>query len=181
MKTVYISLGSNVGEREKHLTASIEALAGHGIRVVQRSSIYETEPVDFERQGWFLNCVAECETDLMPRQLLHALQGIERAMGRRRMVVRGPRVIDLDILLFELSVVHTPELEVPHPRMAERRFVLVPLAEIAPEARHPIANRTIAELLAGTTDRSTVRLWKRGDGSKQGNLHEQKPEARRNG
>ncbi|HKW87641.1 MAG TPA: 2-amino-4-hydroxy-6-hydroxymethyldihydropteridine diphosphokinase [Candidatus Acidoferrales bacterium] len=166
MKTVYLSLGSNVGEREKHLAAAMEALGERGIRVTRRSSIYETEPVDFEKQGWFLNCVVEAETELMPRQLLHALEEIESGMGRRRRVRRGPRVIDLDILLFGSSVIHTPELEVPHARMMERRFVLVPLAEIAPTMRHPAVKKTIAELLADTPDRSAVHLWQEHQRSK---------------
>jgi 2-amino-4-hydroxy-6-hydroxymethyldihydropteridine diphosphokinase len=165
MKQIHISLGSNIGDREKNLTVAIEALVARGIQITRRSSIYSTEPVDFGEQGWFLNCVVEAETEFMPRQLLHVLQEIERSMGRRRLVRRGPRVIDLDILLFGSSVIHSPELEVPHPRMAERRFVLVPLAEIAPEARHPIANKTIRELLGETKDQSAVQLrrmdWKR--------------------
>lgn len=160
MKTVYLSLGSNVGGRKEHLTAAIAALESHGIRVTRQSSIYLTEPVDFEAQNWFLNCVIEAETDLMPRQLLCAIRQIENQIGRRRLVRSGPRVIDLDILLWGSSVIRTQELEVPHPRMAERRFVLVPLAEIAPTARHPVENKTVAELLAATADRSAVRPWK---------------------
>ncbi len=160
MKTVYLSLGSNVGDREKHLAAAIAALGTHGIRMTRQSSVYLTEPVDFEAQNWFLNCVVEADTDLMPRQLLRAIRQIENEIGRRRLVRSGPRVIDLDILLCGSSVIRTPELEVPHPRMAERRFVLVPLAEIAPAARHPVENKTVEELLAATADRSAVRVLK---------------------
>lgn len=160
MKTVYLSLGSNVGDREQHLAAAIEALGAHGIRVTRQSSIYATEPVDIETQSWFLNCAVEAETDLMPRQLLRAIRQIENEIGRRRLVRSGPRVIDLDILLCGSSIIRAAELEVPHPRMAERRFVLVPLTEIAPTVRHPLKNKTIAELFAETSDRSAVRVWK---------------------
>ncbi|MGH9711298.1 MAG: 2-amino-4-hydroxy-6-hydroxymethyldihydropteridine diphosphokinase [Candidatus Acidiferrales bacterium] len=160
MKTVYLSLGSNVGDREKHLAAAIDALGAHGIRITRQSSIYATEPVDFETQSWFLNCVVEAATDLMPRQLLRAIRQIENQIGRRRLVRSGPRVIDLDILLCGSSIIRTPELEVPHPRMADRRFVLAPLTEIASTVRHPVKNKTIAELLGETSDRSAVRIWK---------------------
>jgi 2-amino-4-hydroxy-6-hydroxymethyldihydropteridine diphosphokinase len=159
MKRIYLSLGSNIGDREQNIARAIEGLAGCGVRVARRSSLYATEPVGFRAQGWFLNCVVEGETDRMPRQLLHALRELERFIGRRRMVSRGPRGIDLDILFFGSSMVRAPDLEIPHPRIAERRFVLVPLCELAPVLHHPVLKRTIAELLAATSDRSQVRRW----------------------
>ncbi|MGB6484390.1 MAG: 2-amino-4-hydroxy-6-hydroxymethyldihydropteridine diphosphokinase [Candidatus Acidiferrales bacterium] len=162
MKTAYISLGSNVGDREQQIAAAIQALGARGIRILQQSSIYSTEPVDVAAQSWFLNCVLEVETDLMPRQLLRTFQEIENELGRKHTVRRGPRVIDLDILLYGSSVIHTQELEVPHPRMSQRRFVLVPLAEIAPALRHPVENKSIEELLAETEDRSVVHRCKAG-------------------
>lgn len=162
-KTIYLSLGSNVGDRAVQIARAVEALAEAGVRVARRSSLYATEPVDFETQSWFLNCVLEAQTELMPRQLLRVLQEVERALGRRKTVRRGPRAIDIDLLVYGSSVVRASELEVPHPRMTERRFVLVPLAEIAPALRHPILHKTIAELLAETPDRSRVRRW-RGPG-----------------
>jgi len=162
MKTAFISIGSNVGDREQQIAAAVQGLAARGIRVKKQSSIYSTEPVDVETQGWFLNCVVEVETDLMPRQLLRALQQIENELGRHRLVRRGPRVIDLDILLYSLSVVRAPELEIPHPRLIHRRFMLVPLAEIAPALRHPVENKSIEELLAETEDRSVVNRCKSG-------------------
>jgi 2-amino-4-hydroxy-6-hydroxymethyldihydropteridine diphosphokinase len=160
MKTVYLSLGSNVGNRAENIAHAAEALAANDVHAMRRSSLYATEPVDVPTQGWFLNCVVEAETELMPRQLLHAIQQIEREMGRRRLVPRGPRIIDIDILLYGSSVIRTAELEVPHPRIAARQFVLVPLEELAPALRHPVLNKTIAELLADTVDVSQVRRWR---------------------
>lgn len=164
MKTIYLSLGSNVGDRAANIARAIESLTSAGVRVTRQSSLYETEPVDVRGGGWFLNCVVEAETDLMPKQLMHTLLEIERSLGRRRLPgaqaphgLKEPRTIDIDILLFGSSIVRMPELEIPHPRMAERRFVLVPFAEIAPSTRHPVLKQTIAELLAETPDRSQVR------------------------
>jgi 2-amino-4-hydroxy-6-hydroxymethyldihydropteridine diphosphokinase len=155
---IYLSLGSNLGDRAANLNTAIEALPEAGVRVLRRSSLYETEPVDFLDQPWFLNCVVEGETALRPEQLLFALQGIERQMGSRKLVARGPRILDLDILFYGRSVIHTEEIDIPHPRLAERRFVLVPLAELAPSFQHPVGHATITELLAATKDTSIVRV-----------------------
>jgi 2-amino-4-hydroxy-6-hydroxymethyldihydropteridine diphosphokinase len=130
-----------------------------GIRVSRQSSFYVTEPVDAPGQAWFLNAVVEAETSLLPLQLLHALLRIERKWGRRRITSHGPRTIDLDILFYGSSVIRSKELQVPHPRLSERRFVLVPLAQIAPEFRHPVVHKSVTQLLAETPDRSEVRLW----------------------
>jgi 2-amino-4-hydroxy-6-hydroxymethyldihydropteridine diphosphokinase len=144
-KTVYLSLGSNLGDREANLREAIARLAELG-EVTAVSSYYETEPVDFLAQPWFLNCAVALSTEKMPRQFLGALQKIEQGMGRRRAQLKGPRVIDLDILLFGSSLVETAQLTIPHAAMHERRFVLEPLAEIAPDARHPVFKRTVREL-----------------------------------
>lgn len=145
-KTAYLSLGSNIGDREANLRAAIEKLKELG-EIVAMSALYETEPVDFTAQPWFLNCAVAVRTELMPKLFLAKVQAIEQQMGRRRIQPKGPRNIDIDILLFGNSVVSSAELQVPHPAMHERRFVLEPLAEIAPEVRHPVLKKTMRELL----------------------------------
>jgi 2-amino-4-hydroxy-6-hydroxymethyldihydropteridine diphosphokinase len=144
-KRVYLSLGSNIGDRAANLRSAIEELSQFG-KVAAVSSFYETEPVEVTRQPWFLNCAVALETKETPAQLLRALLEIERTMGRLRTQQKGPRKIDIDILLFGDSSVNTATLSIPHPAMHERRFVLEPLAEIAPNARHPLLNKTVREL-----------------------------------
>ncbi len=155
---IYLSLGSNLGDRAAKIASGIAALGAAGIRVLRQSSLYETEPVDFFTQNWFLNNVVEAETQLLPQRLLQELQRIELTLGSLKQIRRGPRRLDMDILFYGNSVIRTAELDVPHPRLADRRFVLVPLAELAPQLAHPVLHRTVAELLAGTKDTSRVRL-----------------------
>jgi 2-amino-4-hydroxy-6-hydroxymethyldihydropteridine diphosphokinase len=153
---VYLSLGSNVGDRENHLRDAIARLETKG-RIVSVSSLYETEPVEFTDQAWFLNYAVILETTDAPEQLMTAILHIEREMGRQRIQRKGPRTIDIDVLLFGDTIVDSPALTIPHPAMHQRRFVLQPLAEIAPEVRHPVLKKTVRELLDGLPVGQIVR------------------------
>lgn len=157
-QNVYLSLGSNVGDRARNLQDAIVALGKLSVQVERVSSVYETEPVDYLDQPWFLNCVVQAETELPALELLRALRGIESQMGSKKLIAKGPRLIDIDILLYGSEVIDTPELQVPHPRMHLRRFVLQPLAEIAPDVQHPVSHLSISDLLAHTSDKSGVRV-----------------------
>jgi 2-amino-4-hydroxy-6-hydroxymethyldihydropteridine diphosphokinase len=151
-----LSLGSNIEDRRGHLTNAIARLAGVG-KVRKVSSFYETEPVEFTDQAWFLNCAVCLETLDLSDQLMAALLDIEQQMGRRRVQNKGPRIIDIDILLFDDLVIDSPVVTIPHPAMAGRRFVLEPMAEIAPDARHPLLAKTVKELLSALPEGQTVR------------------------
>ncbi len=158
----YIGLGSNLGDRAGNLLLAVRGMMNASLAVVRLSSIYETEPMDVREQPAFLNMVAELAVNPLPppEQLLARLLRIEYALGRRRDVRRGPRTIDLDLLLYGTEQRATPFLTLPHPRLHRRRFVLTPLAEIAPYLVHPTLQRTFGELLAETPAEPEVRLWR---------------------
>lgn len=158
MKTAFLALGSNVGDREANLREAVEHLETGEIHVLRRSSLYETAPQELLDQPSFLNAVVQVETGLFPMQLLARVREIERGMGRRRVTPKGPRNIDIDILFYGRSVIAAAELHVPHPRIAQRRFVLEPLAEIAPDFRHPLTGKTAHEMLNALEPQGVRRL-----------------------
>jgi 2-amino-4-hydroxy-6-hydroxymethyldihydropteridine diphosphokinase len=163
---VYLSLGSNLGDRAANLRAAIERLTeiGHSVHA---SSFYETEPVDVPNQPWFMNCVIALQTDLAPKAVLTFALRIEEEMGRLRTRDKGPRSIDIDILLFDDEVVEQPGLHIPHPAMHHRRFVLEPLVEIAPETFHPVLKKDARQLLAALPEGQAVRKVAAGKSTEQ--------------
>ena len=145
--TAYVALGSNLGDKEANLRKALELLQERGVEIVKTSTFISTEPYGVTDQPQFLNGVCEVRTSLEPLELLHTLLDIEQEMGRVRLRHWGERNIDLDLLLYEDVVMDTPQLKLPHPDMQNRDFVLLPLAEIAPELVHPTLQKTISELV----------------------------------
>ena len=160
--TAYVSLGSNLGDRAGNLLLGIRGILSAGHEVTRLSQIYETEPMETFPQPNFLNMVAELKvaSGLEPGELLEQLLEIEQLLGRTRDSIKGPRTIDLDLLLYGNQVIDNQRLTLPHPQLHRRRFVIVPLAELCPSLEHPVIHRTIAELLEETSDRSEVKLWR---------------------
>ena len=156
---VFVALGTNLGDRERNLARGVAGLAERGVRVARASSVYETEPVGGPAQGAYLNAVVQADTALDAAAVLASCLEVERAVGRERGVLNAPRTLDLDLLLYGSLVMRAKGLTVPHPRMHQRRFVLAPLLEIAPDARHPILGLTVAEMSSRCPDRSTVEIY----------------------
>lgn len=161
MSRVFISLGSNIGNREGYLKVALSMLQRiPQTKLIQSSPLYETEPIGFKEQEWFLNLIAEIETDLSPQKLLKALQIVEDKLKRERNIPFGPRTIDLDILLYDKRIIDEPNLVIPHPRMHERVFVLVPFCNIAADTCHPLLNCTVKELLNHLEKKDSIRPYK---------------------
>jgi len=156
----YVSLGSNLGDRAGNLLLAIRGMLDAGLEVTRLSQIYETEPVETFAQPLFLNMVAEVRANNNPEELMTRLLQVEKSLGRTRDLAKGPRTIDLDLLLYGDHIVNTKVLTLPHPRFHLRRFVLVPLAELAPRFIHPTLDETVSELLEQLIDDAEVRSWR---------------------
>ena len=156
----FLSLGSNQGDRKKNIARALSLLQEEGVEIRKVSSLYETEPVDFASQPWFYNRIAEVQASVEPDSLLTLIKSIEQKMGRDAQAEKKPRIIDIDIIMAEDEVIHTEDLEIPHPRMHKRNFVLAPFAEISPDTVHPVLKRPIKEMLKESKDISAVRQIK---------------------
>jgi len=152
----FLSLGSNIGRRRENISRALDELRKAGVKLLRSSSLYRTEPVGFAAQPWFCNCAVEVRVDMEPAEFLATIKRIERDLGRRPAPRNRPRKIDIDILMAEDSLAESRDLTIPHPRLAKRKFVLVPLQEIAPRAVHPQLKKTVSELLKITADKSKV-------------------------
>jgi len=157
----FLSLGSNLGDRGKNLTLALSLLEKEGVEILKISSLYETQPVDFPSQPWFYNKLVEVRAKTNPEVFLDLIKKIEQKMGRKRRLKKGPRIIDIDILLAEDNVIHKKELKIPHPRMEKRNFVLLPFVEISPETVHPVLNEDMKTLWGKSDDRSIVKQIER--------------------
>lgn len=162
--TVYLGLGSNLGDRHQNLRRALRLLS-EKMTIQMVSSIYETEPIGFSDQPVFLNAVCKATTSLSPEGLLLAAKEIEQEIGRTPTFQNGPRLIDIDILLYDNRIISTPDLEIPHPRMSERAFVLAPLAEIAPDLVHPIKGKRVSELIEAVSTTGVEKLSSTPEGS----------------
>ena len=157
----YIGLGSNLGDRAANLLMAVRGLVEAGLPVSHLSRVYDTEPIETTPQPDFLNMVCELDGELPPaKELMAQLLRLELELGRTRETTRGPRTIDLDLLFYGDEVCDLPKLQLPHPRLHQRRFVLAPLAELAPALVHPKLHKSVAELLSSLDDRGAVKLWK---------------------
>ena len=154
---VYLALGSNLGDREQYLRSAVDGLSRREVHIVRAASIYSTEPREVRDQPWFLNTAIEGNTSLSPEALLQTCLAIEEENHRKRDMDKGPRTLDIDIIFYGNEIIRTPDLSIPHPHFSDRRFVLEPLAEIAPEFVDPVSGKTIRQLLAATPDKAEVR------------------------
>ncbi|HEA64626.1 MAG TPA: 2-amino-4-hydroxy-6-hydroxymethyldihydropteridine diphosphokinase [Candidatus Aminicenantes bacterium] len=157
----FLSLGSNLGDKEKNLTLALFLLEKEGVEILKMSSLHETQPVDFPSQPWFYNQLVEVRTKANPEALLDLVKKIEQKMRRKRGQKKGPRIIDIDIILAEDSVIRKKDLKIPHPKMEKRNFVLLPFIEISPDTVHPVFNEDMKTLWKKSDDRSIVKQIKR--------------------